>query len=178
MDGAGVDRAILVQAFGAYRYDNNYVADVAAQYPDRFAAVCIVDVLKPDAADRLSYWVKDRGVKGLRVVTWTEPETMLDDPRINPVWRRAADLRIPVCILTNFHQLSRLARVLERFPELHIRTRSFGTFLASMTPLTLTTSSRSLTSHGSRTSMASSPRGRLPPPQRMVRADARSSSAA
>ena len=39
MDGAGVDRAILVQAFGAYRYDNNYVADVAAQYPDRFAAV-------------------------------------------------------------------------------------------------------------------------------------------
>lgn len=126
MDGAGVDRAILVQAFGAYRYDNNYVADVAAQYPDRFAAVCIVDVLKPDAADRLSYWVKDRGVKGLRVVTWTEPETMLDDPRINPVWRRAADLRIPVCILTNFHQLSRLARVLERFPELHIALDHLG----------------------------------------------------
>ena len=65
-------------------------------------------------------------MKGLRVVTWTEPETMLDDPRINPVWRRAADLRIPVCILTNFHQLSRLARVLERFPELHIALDHLG----------------------------------------------------
>src|SRR6202051_4571206 len=43
MDGAGVDRAILVQAFGAYKYDNNYVADAAARYPDRFVAVCIVD---------------------------------------------------------------------------------------------------------------------------------------
>ncbi len=126
MDGAGIDRAILVQAFGAYRYDNSYVADVAARYPDRFAAVCIVDVLKPDAADQLSHWVKDRGVKGLRVVTWTEPETMLDDPRINPLWRRASDLRIPVCVLTNFHQLSRLAKVLERFPELNLALDHLG----------------------------------------------------
>ncbi len=126
MDGAGVDRAILVQAFGAYRYDNSYVADVAARYPDRFAAVGIVDVVKPDAADRLSYWVKDRGVKGLRVVTWTEPETMLDDPRINPVWRRASDLRLPVCVLTNFHQLPRLARVLERFPDLSVALDHLG----------------------------------------------------
>jgi len=126
MDGAGVDRAILVQAFGAYRYDNSYVADMAARHPDRFAAVGIVDVLKPDAAAKLSYWVKDRGVKGLRVVTWTEPETMLDDPRINPVWRRASDLRVPVGVLTNFHQLPRLARVLERFPDLSIALDHLG----------------------------------------------------
>jgi predicted TIM-barrel fold metal-dependent hydrolase len=126
MDGAGVDLAILVQAFGAYRYDNSYVADVAARYPDRFVAVGIVDVVKPDAADQLSHWVKDRGVKGLRVVTWTEPETMLDDPRINAVWRRASDLRIPVCVLTNFHQLPRLARVLERFPDLPLALDHLG----------------------------------------------------
>ena len=126
MDGAGVDRAVLVQAFGAYRYDNSYVADVAARYPDRFVAVGIVDVVKPDAADKLSYWVKDRGVKGLRVVTWTDPETMLDDPRINPVWRRASDLRIPVCVLTNFHQLPRLARVLERFADLPLALDHLG----------------------------------------------------
>ena len=126
MDEAGVDRAILVQAFGAYRYDNNYVADAAAQHPDRCVAVAIVDVLKPEAADQLSYWVKDRGVKGLRVVTWTEPETMLDDPRIDPVWRRACDLGIPVCVLTNFHQVPRLAGVLARFPELRLALDHLG----------------------------------------------------
>src|ERR1700684_3663943 len=59
---AGVERAILVQAFGAYRYDNNYVADAAARFPDRFVAVGIVDVVAPDAADKLTYWVKERGV--------------------------------------------------------------------------------------------------------------------
>jgi predicted TIM-barrel fold metal-dependent hydrolase len=126
MDGAGVDRAILVQAFGAYKYDNSYVADVAAGYPDRFVAVCIVDAIAPDAAHKLDYWVQQRGVQGLRVVTWTEPETMLDDPRLDPLWRRAAELRIPVCVLTNFHQVPRLARVLERFGEIRFALDHLG----------------------------------------------------
>ena len=125
-DAAGVERAILVQAFGAYKFDNNYVADAAAQHPGRFVAVCIVDPLKPDAPRMLDYWVKERGVKGLRVVTWTEPETMLDDPLLDPLWRRAQELQIPVCILTNFHQVGRLRRVLERFDRLRIALDHLG----------------------------------------------------
>jgi L-fuconolactonase len=125
-DEARVDRAILVQAFGAYKYDNSYVADAAARYPNRFAAVCIVDALKPDAPRMLDYWVKERGVKGLRVVTWTQPELMLDDPLLDPLWRRALELQIPVCILTNFHQVSRLRRVLEQFTDLRIALDHLG----------------------------------------------------
>ena len=54
-DAAGVERAILVQAFGAYRYDNRYVADVVADYPRRFVGVCIVDALRPDAPQTLDF---------------------------------------------------------------------------------------------------------------------------
>lgn len=126
MNEAGVEHAILVQAFGAYRYDNSYVADVAARYPDRFAAVCIVDPLAFDAPDKLTYWVKERGIKGMRLVTWTEPETMLDDPRLDPLWHRARELQIPVCVLTTFHQVPRLARVLERFADLSIALDHLG----------------------------------------------------
>jgi len=111
-DAAGVERAILVQAFGAYRYDNRYVADVVADYPRRFVGVCIVDALRPDAPQTLDFWVKERGIRGLRVVTWTEPELMLDDPRLDPSWQRASELRIPVCVLTNFPQVLRLRRSL------------------------------------------------------------------
>jgi L-fuconolactonase len=125
-DTSGVQRAILVQAFGAYRYDNSYVADTAARYPERFVAVCIVDALKPDVARTLDYWVRERGVKGVRVVTWTEPELMLDDPLLDPLWRRASELQIPVCILTNFHQVPRLVRVLQRFGELRIALDHLG----------------------------------------------------
>jgi len=125
-DAAGVERAILVQAFSAYKYDNSYVADSAARYPERFVAVCIVDALKPDAPKTLDYWVKERGVRGLRVVTWTEPETMLDDSLLDPLWRRASELQIPVCILTNFHQVPRLRPVLEHFGELRIALDHLG----------------------------------------------------
>jgi predicted TIM-barrel fold metal-dependent hydrolase len=125
-DAAGVERAILVQAFGAYRYDNRYVADVAAAYPERFVAVCIVDALRPDAPEMLDFWVKERGIKGLRVVTWTEPELMLDDPRLDPLWQRASELRIPVCVLTNFPQVPRLRRVLEHFDQLRVALDHLG----------------------------------------------------
>ncbi len=125
-DAASVARAILVQAFGAYRYDNSYVADAAARYPDRFVAVCIVDALRPDAPQTLQYWVKERDIKGLRVVTWTEPELMLDDPGLDPLWHRAGELRIPVCVLTNFHQVPRLKRVLEKFPEISLALDHLG----------------------------------------------------
>ena len=124
--GAGVERAILVQAFGAYRYDNRYVADAAASYPDRFVGVCIVDALQPDAPQTLDFWVKERGIRGLRVVTWTEPELLLDDPRLDPLWQRASELRIPVCVLTNFPQAPRLRRVLERFHELRLALDHLG----------------------------------------------------
>jgi predicted TIM-barrel fold metal-dependent hydrolase len=125
-DAAGVDRAILVQAFGAYRYDNGYVADAAALYPGRFAAVCIVDALRPDAPQVLDYWVRKRGVQGMRIVTWTEPELMLDDPRLDQLWHRASELRIPVCVLTNFHQVPRLGRLLERFSEIRVALDHLG----------------------------------------------------
>lgn len=125
-DAARVERAILVQAFGAYRYDNSYVADAAARYPHRFVGVCIVDPLRPDASETLRYWVKERGIKGLRMVTWTEPELLLDDPRLDPLWQRASDLQIPVCVLTNFHQVPRLQRVLERFGDIRLALDHLG----------------------------------------------------
>src|SRR5262249_51206925 len=119
-DAAGVERAVLVQAFGAYRYDNRYIADVAAAYPQRFAGVCIVDALRPDAPQMLDFWVRERGIKGLRVVTWTEPELTLDDPHLDPLWQRASELRVPVCVLTNFPQVPRLRRVLGPFDKLPV----------------------------------------------------------
>jgi L-fuconolactonase len=44
MDDQGVTRAIAAQAIGAYGYDNSYLLDAAAGYPDRLAAVPAVDV--------------------------------------------------------------------------------------------------------------------------------------
>jgi predicted TIM-barrel fold metal-dependent hydrolase len=96
---AGIDRTILVQGFGPYLFDNSYAADCAVAHHDQFASVCIVDQNASDAADKLTYWVKERGVRGLRLFTIEEPATLIDDPYTLPLWERASELAIPVCIL-------------------------------------------------------------------------------
>lgn len=127
MREAGIDRTMLVQAYGAYAYDNAYAADCAAQHPDRFASVCIVDPLQPDAPDQLTYWVKERGVRGLRLFTRTEPEaTWLDDPRTFPLWERARSLKIPLCAIAGFDQVPRLRAPLERFADLPLALDHLG----------------------------------------------------
>lgn len=118
---AGIDKTVLVQAYSAYKYDNNYTADCAAGYPGRFASVSILDPLQNDTPDNLSNWVRERGMRGLRLFTTTETEgTWLDDPRTFPVWERAGSLGIPICIMALFHQIPRVRSVLERFPTVTV----------------------------------------------------------
>jgi L-fuconolactonase len=123
---AGISKTVLVQGYGAYEYDNSYAADCARAHPDKFACVVIIDQRRHDASERLSYWVEERGARGLRLVTTTEPETLLDDPQSFPVWQKAASLGIPICIMTRFHQVERLHLVLERFPNVPVMLDHLG----------------------------------------------------
>jgi predicted TIM-barrel fold metal-dependent hydrolase len=127
MAQAGIDRAMLVQAHSAYEFDNNYVADVAISYPDRFVSVCIVDPTRLDAPDQLTHWVKERGVRGLRLFPAAEREPRwLDDPATFPLWERAAALDLPVCVCLRFHQLARLRTVIERYPQVRVALDHLG----------------------------------------------------
>ena len=80
MDRAGVACATLVQPNATYGLDNSYQCDSAQQYAPRTVAVGILDPAAPDAADQLSYWVHERGMKGVRLQSQAEP----DDPRCDP----------------------------------------------------------------------------------------------
>jgi len=121
MGEAGIDRAMLVQAHTAYEYDNSYVADVAIEHPERFVSVCIIDPTRPDAPEQLTYWVKERRVRGLRLFPAAEREPQwLDDPRTFPLWERAEALEIPVCVCLRFRQLPRLRTVIERYPQVRV----------------------------------------------------------
>jgi L-fuconolactonase len=121
MDGAGVDRAVLVQPMSAYSYDNTYAADSARAHPDRFASACIVDVDGADPVGELDRWVKGQGMGGLRLFTITDPvSTWLGEPRCAAVIERAAQLGVPVSVLCVADQLPRLRRTLEEFTEVPI----------------------------------------------------------
>jgi len=118
MDAAGVARAILVQPLGAYSYDNRYTADSALRHPDRFASVCCVDASGPDPVGALGHWVRERGMRGVRLFALSrDGPGWLEDPRTFPLWEAAAKQGARIVVTIFAHQIPGLARVLRRFPE-------------------------------------------------------------
>ncbi len=65
MDKAGVAKAAIVQASTCYGHDNSYVADAVAAHPERFTGVFSVDIMAPDASEKMKYWL-GKGLTGLR----------------------------------------------------------------------------------------------------------------
>ncbi|HZA21054.1 MAG TPA: amidohydrolase family protein [Dehalococcoidia bacterium] len=94
MDRAGVECATLVQPNGTYGLNNSYQCDSAKQYAPRTVAVGILDPAAPDAADKLSYWVNEHDMKGVRLQSQAEP----DDSRCDALWRCAEALGVSISI--------------------------------------------------------------------------------
>lgn len=117
METAGVDKAVLVQPSN-YGFDNRYLADCLARYPGRFAGVMRIDPVDAAAPARLSMWVEEYGIRGLRIA----PFRILDgewvhDQRIAPLWRRAERLQIPVCFQGVRGRLGQLVQMVRRLCE-------------------------------------------------------------
>lgn len=121
MDSAGIDRAVLVQGVGAYSFDNSYAADAALAYPDRFWSACCIDVVASDAAEKLDYWIGERGMHGVRMFAIAAPgASWLDDEANWPlhVFERAQALGARIIATVVAHQLPQLRLLLARFPGL------------------------------------------------------------
>ncbi len=120
MDAVGVERAVLVQALGAYSYDNRYVTDSAAAHPDRFVAACCVDPDADDPVGQLTFQAEERGARGVRFFALSTGRSWLAEERTFALWERAAQLGVHVIVTILGHQLGELRRVLERFPEIPV----------------------------------------------------------
>lgn len=123
MDDAGVAKAAVVHSSTTYGFDNSYVVDGCAQYPDRLVAVGSVDVLQPDAPDTIRKWIA-RGLAGLRLFTGGSTKDFdpseLDDPRSFPSWDLCGELGLSMCIQTGPIGLPQITRLAERFPTVNI----------------------------------------------------------
>lgn len=115
----GVERTVLVQPI-QYRWDNRYVADSLHSYPDTFMAVCRVNPEDPAAPDHLSRWVEE-GFHGVRLSPAVDASgDWFAGPLMDPLFRRASGLGVPMLILTRPARLGDLARLLERHPDLDV----------------------------------------------------------
>jgi L-fuconolactonase len=123
MDEAGVAKAAVVHSSTTYGFDNSYVVDGCAQYPDRLVAVGSVDVLQPDAPTVIRKWV-DRGLAGLRLFTGGSTKEFdpseLDDPKSFPAWELCSQLGISMCIQTGPVGLPQVTMLARKFPKVNI----------------------------------------------------------
>jgi len=123
MDAAGVAKSAIVQASTAYGHDNSYVAEAIAAHPKRFTGVFSVDVLAPDAVEKMKYWV-GKGFSGMRLFTTgsTMPgqATWFDDPRSFAAWEYAGEAGIPVCMQMTPQGFPQLRGLMERFPKVRM----------------------------------------------------------
>jgi L-fuconolactonase len=120
-ESAGVGAAVLVQAFGAYTFDNSYVVDAAAADPTRFVSVVIVDPEDTASPARLREYAREKSCTGVRLFSIGPMDrgqpTWLDDPVTFTLWETCAALGLRVVVACLPEHLERLARTLEHFPE-------------------------------------------------------------
>lgn len=123
MDEAGVQKAAIVQASTCYGHDNAYVADAVAALPERFTGVFSVDVLAPNAAERMRFWF-GRKLTGLRLFTFgstmSEQANWLDDAATYPAWACAGELGLSICLQMSAKAIPQAINMAERFPNVRI----------------------------------------------------------
>lgn len=96
------DRVIVLAIdapFTGVRGDQELLASFAREHADRFVAWCSVDPNRPDCVERLEHYVKNLGMRGLKlgpVYQNFNPQ----DPKHLPLFKKAEQLDIPI----NIHQ--------------------------------------------------------------------------
>jgi predicted TIM-barrel fold metal-dependent hydrolase len=112
MDEVGVDAAILVSAFGLYRYDASYAVSVRNEYPDRFALVKPVNIAEPAVGEVIEDWANTPGRVAIRVLIYESKPVDADDAGLNLAVSTAARLSLPVNLacVGNLDLAAKLAR--------------------------------------------------------------------
>jgi predicted TIM-barrel fold metal-dependent hydrolase len=123
LDSAGVERAVVVQAVGAYGYDCAYAIDSVRAHPDRLALVGSVDLDAADPAEALAGLAQGAGglLRGVRVfgVHGHDP-AWLEDGRADDVWALADELGLSVVAVLFPAALARLGNVVARHPKVPV----------------------------------------------------------
>lgn len=115
----GIAKTVIIQVIH-YRYDNSYLADVLRKYPNKFVGVCRVDPLDPAAPDRLSQ-LTEHGFQGVRLSPAGDATgDWIRGPLMAPLWKRCADLDVPMTLLAPITRVEDIAPLVEKHQNLTV----------------------------------------------------------
>jgi uncharacterized protein len=124
LDREGADVSVIG------RIDNNLLADVVAEYPDRFFALCSISPFDGMRGVRqFEYFIKERKLNGLRVAALYN-NLAASDRRYYPLYAKCVELDVPVRIYSTMNYANdrpydlghprHLDQIAMDFPELRI----------------------------------------------------------
>lgn len=132
--GSEVGRALLLGlragATLGIDVDNDYLAALTRERPDRLAWACCVTPTEPGAAAEVERCVKELGAVGVGELGPVYGSYRLDDPACFPVWEVARDLDVPLVVHAGpaqarwahvkYGDVMAVDEVAIRFPDLRI----------------------------------------------------------
>jgi predicted TIM-barrel fold metal-dependent hydrolase len=116
----GIRYAVLINP-RYYGWDNSYIADCRARFPDLFVAHGLINPLDPKNGDQLEYWIRERGFSGMRLSPIYHPDqTWLNSPDNYPLWRKAEQLGAVFNFYIAPAQFPQLEDMARRFPGVKV----------------------------------------------------------
>lgn len=119
MRANGVDRTVIIQVIH-YKWDNRYLLDVLRRHPKLFRGVCRVNPEDAAAPDTLAH-LTEQGFRGVRLSPAAGAGgDWIRGPLMPPLWRRCAELRVPMTLLIPVTRLPDIVPLLDANPDLTV----------------------------------------------------------
>lgn len=116
MKPVGVNRVVLIQ-MSYYRFDNSYMLDMMAKYPEMYSGVAVIDsdAKRPDLQMQK---LKTLGVRGFRIRPMTKDvDRWLDSDGLHLMFNTGAREQLNMCCLLDPNALPALDRMCRDFPD-------------------------------------------------------------
>lgn len=113
-------RTVIIQVIH-YKWDNSYLAWVLKRYPTTFHGVCRVNPEDPANPDQLARLTEEQGFRGVRLSPAAGPAgDWIKGPLMPPLWRRCAQLKVPMTLLIPVTRLPEIHSLIEANPDLQV----------------------------------------------------------
>ena len=120
MDEHGVDWCVLVQTSWS-TWDNSYIADSVARFPDRFVGHGLINPQDSDNVEHVRYWVNDRGLVGFRFHPLYYPEEkILLTPQNQAMWEEIATLDAVIQFHLDAAYADQIEAIAQQYPRLKL----------------------------------------------------------
>jgi L-fuconolactonase len=120
MHANDVARTVVIQVIH-YKWDNSYLASVLKQYRTTFHGICRVNPEDPAAPDQLSRLTEEQGFRGVRLSpSVTAQGDWIRGPLMPPLWKRCAQLKVPMTLLLPATRLPDIHPLIEANPDLQV----------------------------------------------------------